>query len=320
MFETADRQGRELTAKEREDAAALLDEAKAQKGVEERIGQLEVADVPWDRGIDGTIGGRGLGDQFVSSKEYASIRDPATRSEIWSSGGIELQTKATLTSTPGTALTPAAYIPGVVSTLFQRLYVSDLMPQPQAAGNPVRFVSETTATNAAAAVAEGAAKPESAFVFGETSEPVRKIATMLPVSDELLEDAAQISAYLNQRLQLFVQVQEEAQLLLGNGTAPNLAGFISPGNRTIGTYARGTADDNALAIFKAANGTRGSSFLEPDTVVINPTNWQAIRTAKDSSGQYYGGVPSTVHTEARRDLPHRANSPWPRSCGACASL
>ena len=45
------------------------------------------------------------------------------------------------------------------------------------------------------------------------------------------------------------------------------------------SYARGTADDNALAIFKAANGARGSSFLDPDTVVIHPTNWQAIRTA-----------------------------------------
>lgn len=50
-------------------------------------------------------------------------------------------------------------------------------------------------------------------------------------------------------------------------------------------------DDNALALFKAANGTRGSSLLDPDTVVINPTNWQAIRTAKDSQGQYYGGGP-----------------------------
>jgi HK97 family phage major capsid protein len=111
------------------------------------------------------------------------------------------------------------------------------------------------------------------------------------VSDELLEDAPQISAYLNQRLQLFVSTAEEAQVLLGNGSAPNLAGIVSPGNRTIGTYARGTADDNATAIFKAANGTRGSSFLDPDTVVIHPTNWQAIRLGKDSSGQYYGGGP-----------------------------
>jgi HK97 family phage major capsid protein len=177
-----------------------------------------------------------------------------------------------------------------VETLFQRLYVANLMPNREAPGNPVRFVSESTVTNAAAAVAETGTKPESTLAFGETSEPVRKIATMLPVSDELLEDAPQIGAYLNARLTLFVQTQEEQQLLLGSGTAPNLQGFVASG-RPIGTYARGTVDDNALALFKAANGTRGSSQLDPDTIVINPTNWQAIRTAKDNQGQYYGGGP-----------------------------
>ncbi len=291
MFEQADAAGRELTAKERMDAAELLNEAEAQKSVEAQIAQLDHGNLPWDRGIDGTVQGKGPGDQFIASKQYRSIRDPGARSEIWSSGGVELSTKGTLTTTPGTALTPASYIPGVVESLFQRLYVSDLMPQPPAAGNPVRFVSETTVTNAAAPTSEGATKPESSIVFGETSEPVRKIATLIPVSDELLEDAPQIGAYLNQRLQLFVSTAEEAQVLLGNGTAPNLAGFISPGNRTIGTYARGTADDNATAIFKAANGTRGSSQLDPDTVIVNPTNWQAIRLGKDSSGQFLGGGP-----------------------------
>ena len=28
-----------------------------------------------------------------------------------------------------------------------------------------------------------------------------------------------------------------------------------------------------------------------DTIVINPTNWQALRLAKDSSGQFFGGGP-----------------------------
>lgn len=119
---------------------------------------------------------------------------------------------------------------------------------------------------------------------------MRKIATFLPISDELLEDAPQIQAYLNQRLTLFVKQVEESQLLLGNGTAPNLQGFVATG-RAIGTFTRGTADDNATALFKAANGTRGSSFLDPDTVVIHPTNWQAIRLGKDDNGQFYGGGP-----------------------------
>ena len=105
----------------------------------------------------------------------------------------------------------------------------------------------------------------------------------------MLEDAPQISAYLNQRLTLFVQQPEEAQLLTGSGTAPNLRGLIGT-TRTSGPTP-GARDDNATALFKAMNRTRDSSQLDMDTIVINPTNWQAIRLAKDSSGQYFGGGP-----------------------------
>jgi HK97 family phage major capsid protein len=287
--EQADNEDRELTDQERSTAEKLLERAKEAKHLQDKLAEIDGGE-SWGRGIDGAIFGQGLGDQFVQSEGYKAIRDPASRPQTWSSGAVELETKGTLVTTPGTGLTPAGYVPGVVETLFQRLYLADLMPNREAPGNPVRHVSETTATNAAAAVAETGVKPESTLVFGEVSEPVRKIATLLPISDEMLEDAPQIQAYLNSRLTLFVKQQEEQQLLLGSGTAPNLQGFVASG-RAIGTYARGTADDNALAIFKAANGTRGSSFLDPDTVVIHPTNWQAIRTAKDDSGQYYGGGP-----------------------------
>jgi len=232
----------------------------------------------------------GLGDQFISAKGYQAVRDAASRSQVWTSGPVELQSKATLTSTPGTALTPAGYRPGIVETLSQTNYVADLMPNEQAPGNPVRFVQETTATNAAAAVAETGQKPESTFVFSEVSEPVRKLATFLPVSDELFEDAPQIGAYLNQRLALFVRNVEEAQILLGSGTAPNLQGFVATG-RTIGTYVRSAGTTNERAILNAATGSRGSSFLEPDTVVIHPNNYLAIRAGTDTTGNYLAGGP-----------------------------
>jgi HK97 family phage major capsid protein len=232
-----------------------------------------------------------LGEQFIESKGYKELMSKGLSGEF-SSGPIELDEKATLWSTPGTALTPSQYVPGIVETLYQRLY-ADLFAQVQVNTNQIQYVSETTATNAAAAVAEGQAKPESTLVFGESTEPIRKIATILPVADEVLEDAPQIRAYINQRLILFVKQEEEEQLLLGVGTGANLTGLLKrpTGGGAIGTYARGTVDDNALAIFKAMNGARGSSQLEPDAIVIHPTNWQAIRTAKDSSGQYYGGGP-----------------------------
>jgi HK97 family phage major capsid protein len=57
-------------------------------------------------------------------------------------------------------------------------------------------------------------------------------------------------------------------------------------------YAGGTAAGNkAVQLFKAMNGTRGSSFVEPEWVVLHPTDWEAIRLLTDTAGQYFGGGP-----------------------------
>lgn len=239
-------------------------------------------------------GQRGLGDVFVESKGYKAIRDSASRGERWSSGPVEVSTKGTLLTTPGTALTPATYQPGVVETLFQQPSIADLMPTQLVDRSPVRYVIEGTSdvgegvTNAADTVAEGSTKPESTLAFTEVTEPLSKIATVLPVSDEMLEDVVQLQATLNQRLSLFIRTAEDDQLLNGSGTPPDISGFL---DRSISTWPRGTVDDNATAIFKAANGARGSSHLDCTAVILNPANWQAIRLAKDSAGQFYGGGP-----------------------------
>jgi HK97 family phage major capsid protein len=50
------------------------------------------------------------------------------------------------------------------------------------------------------------------LVFGETTEPIKKLATTLSISDELLEDAPSVQSYLNSRLALFVRTEEERQI------------------------------------------------------------------------------------------------------------
>jgi HK97 family phage major capsid protein len=179
-------------------------------------------------------------------------------------------------------------IPGVTEKLFQRLTVTDLLTKGQATTNSLRYVVEGTATSGATGVAEGAEKPESTLALSTTDEPVKKIATSLTVSDETLEDASQVSSYINGRLALFVAIEEERQILLGGGTN-ELKGMT--GRTGVNTWGRGTVDNNAVAVFKGLNGTRGSSFLEPDAIIMNPANWQTTRLLTDSAGQFFGGGP-----------------------------
>ena len=179
------------------------------------------------------LGGR-AGDTFVKSEQYRKIADPANRSSRWSSGPVEVKAnllEGTLGS-PGTggALVQSDVRPGVVPTLFQPLTIADLIPTAQTQSNKVRVIVESVATNAAAVVPEGGTKPESTLEFDEEDEPVKKVATFLPVSDEILSDSPALQGYLNARLALFVRMQEEAQLLQGAG-GDNLLGLLSEGSR-----------------------------------------------------------------------------------------
>lgn len=239
---------------------------------------------------------KSMGELFVQSDAFKSIRVGST----FSTGAVEVGNwgaKGTLlegTGSPGSGsggglLTVPQVIPGVVDTLFQRLTIADLIAPGTTNGNTLRYVVERTATSGAAGVAEGGTKPQSNLGLDTRDEPVKKIATTLVASDEMLEDAAQVQSYINGRLGLFVRIEEERQLLVGAGTN-ELVGFLDSA-RSINRYARGTVDNNAVALFKALNGTRGSAFLEPDAIVMNPANWAATRLLQDSAGQFYGGGP-----------------------------
>jgi HK97 family phage major capsid protein len=241
---------------------------------------------------------------FIASKGYQQIQNPAGRSQQWSTGPVEVANalphmlvKGTLLETvggagPGGGLVPPQYAPGIVDKLFEPLGVADVFGQSTVSASQVRYIVEGTATNAAAGVAEAAAKPESTLGYTEITEAIRKIATVLPISDEMLEDAPSIQSYLNGRLSLFVKIEEERQLVRGAGSGSNeLLGIMGAG-RGINGYTRLAADDNAVAIAKVIANTAGSAFVQPDTVILHPSNWLTTRLLRDGTiGQFYGGGP-----------------------------
>jgi HK97 family phage major capsid protein len=154
----------------------------------------------------------------------------------------------------------------------------------------VRYVQEGTATNAAAGVAEGAAKPQSTLGFNTVDEPVKKVATVLPISDEMLEDAPAIQSFINGSLSLFVNLETERQLLRGTAGGAEVQGLLT--SRGVAVYAGGTvAGNKAIQLFKAINGVRGSAFVEPDWVIMHPNDYQDIRLLTDNQGQLFGGGP-----------------------------
>lgn len=250
---------------------------------------------------DGRGGYATLGEQFVKSVGYRELVERGLKGGSWSSGDIEL--KADLSEgTPGApgpgfdlVTTPPQIVPGIVDIRFRPLLIEDLFPGGASTSPLIRYLVETAVTNAAAAVAEGGLKPESAMSFDTVDETLHKIATFLPVTDEMLEDWSQIQSYLNARLPLFIRQASEAQILSGDGNGANMVGLLNrPGLAP--TITKGTApsaaDDNSMdAIYRQLTAIRWTSFLEPDAIVIGPLAWQGIMLAKNAQGNYYANGP-----------------------------
>lgn len=250
-----------------------------------------------------------IGEQFIQSALYREAIKGRSRPVGWRSGEAEFDgaglRAATLTSdaASGGDLIVPDYRAGITPILFQRLTVADLLAPGTTESNIVTYMKETTATNAAATVAEGAAKPESTLIFDAVSDPVRKIATWLPVTDEMLDDVPQIRSYIDGRLRLFVEQQEEAQLLNGDGLGTNVIGLRNrTGLRTDivrDTPASAPAENNMDAIYRQIVAIMVNSFLMPDGIIIHPTNWQAVALAKDTNGNYLGAGPFNAAQQYR---------------------
>jgi HK97 family phage major capsid protein len=175
-----------------------------------------------------------------------------------------------------------------------RTTVGDLVLPGTTSGQVIQYYEETTFTNAAAAVTEGNAKPESALDFTLRSENVRKYATFVPVTDEMLADVPAFESYIRERLGFMVRQVEESALLNGTGVAPAVQGILGrTGIQTVTGYGMSTLD----SIYKAITNVRANAYAEPTALVIHPQDWFDVRTSKDTVGNYLLG-PATAEGPA----------------------
>lgn len=258
--------------------------------------------VPFSTGANGALrstNGRGpavegktLGELFI---EHADFKGRPHVSFTVAPLSIELEgidTKTLMTRTAGFP-PETTRGPRLVYTALRRPVVADLIPQDPTTQSAIKYMEETTATNAAAPVAEGGAKPESALAYTERTQPVEKIATWLPATNEQLEDVPQLRTIIDDRLRVFLDLAEEGQLLTGSGTSPQLNGFLT---KVTQAQAKGT-DPTPTAIYKAFTLVRWTGFAEPSGIIIHPDDWTDIVTLQDTTGRYLYGDPSEVGPE-----------------------
>lgn len=175
-----------------------------------------------------------------------------------------------------------------VASIMQPVSIVDLFGSEVISGNALTFYRLANLNGAPSTVAENGAKPQVDFATTAVTVALTKVAAYVIESDEMLDDAPWLASAVDSRLVWRLKQVEEAQLLTGNGTAPNMAGVLSTSGIGSVTYANGGtmgADD----IYAAVAKVEADSGFPADAIILNPADYQRLRLAKDSNNQYYGG-------------------------------
>lgn len=209
------------------------------------------------------------GAQFVKSDTYKAFQAGNLQK-------MRLEVKNTLTG--GDANVAPDRKPGIVGGAFQTLTIESLYMSVPTASNAIEFTRENAFTNGAAEAAEGAQKGEASLTWTLVNQPISTVAHWIKISRQLAMDNAQLAAYVNLRMRYGVQLRVEQQLAVGNGTAPNISGFMNTGNFTAHGYADAALGSTLkkLVLIRKIMADLWNAGYPADAIVMSPASWALI--------------------------------------------
>lgn len=201
-----------------------------------------------------------------------------------------LSRKSLITTTAGltvsaTGVQQLTRLPGITGLAMQALRIRDLCTQRTTTTSSFDYVKQLTRTNAASPQTEGSAKAESTYAWNSASGTVQAIAHFVNVTKQALADVPYLQGLLNQELMYGLKLQEEAQILLGDGVGAHLNGIITQATAFTSAYTiSGDTKLDVLRHAKLQSRLLGLGTYSPDGIVLNPTDMHWIELIKDETG------------------------------------
>lgn len=209
------------------------------------------------------------GAQFVKSEALKAFQGGSV-------GKVRVEVKNTLTGSDTTVAPDRR--PGIVPGAFVPLTLEALLNSQNTTSNAIEFTKEASFTNSAAEVAEGASKPEAALTWSLVNMPVSTVAHWIKISRQLAADNAALAAYVDTRMRYGVNKKVEAQLVAGDGTAPNISGILDSGNFTAHGYADAALGSTLkkLVLIRKIIADLWAAGYPADAILLNPADWATI--------------------------------------------
>lgn len=273
-----------------ETKAALAKQAEEATALASRLQEMEQLVAGLKASNDNRTQTRdSLGKQFTDDAKVKAFLEGGTAAK----GRVQFQAKAITSITSGDGNAGELIVPQRDPTIYRSpdrlMTIRDLLSIGRTTSNSIEFVQETGYTNNAAPVAEGAQKPESTLTFTLQASPVRTIAHWIQASVQVLADVPQLQSYIDTRLRFGLEIEEEDQILAGDGTGQNLLGLIP--QATPFDAARRKVGDTRIDIVRRAMTQVRIAEYRADAIVMHPSDWEEIELTKSTTGEYVWANP-----------------------------
>ena len=192
------------------------------------------------------------------------------------------------------------------------VHIRSLIPNGSTDAQTIRFPKESAYDDGAAATAQGSTLGQSDFDITATSVNVEKIGTFMRITEEMLADTPQLTSYLSARVPSKVLSKEDAEILNGDGSSPNLDGLFTDGAAFVtsssANFYQSVESANEFDVLIAALDQLAESNYQADTILLNPLDFHKIILLKSTANEYLKnqiiqgvqpaimGVPITINT------------------------
>ena len=223
-----------------------------------------------------------IGESFVNTDAYKGYQESGAKGLDSTVKFSPMGYKATLGAGLSQNFPPEVLRqPGILeSALRDPDAVIGLFDQIETDQNSFAYMEETTFTNAAAEQAEEATTAEATLDFTEKTASIRKIGVFLPVTEELLADVNGIQGYVNSRLGTMMKLRLDSQIIDGDGSAPNLKGILNQSGLPGFNKSNYSGELGKLGqIYQAITEIRKGAFVEPDAIIMHPSDWYDVVTS-----------------------------------------
>jgi len=208
--------------------------------------------------------------------------------------GFIMDTKAVGTMLESTNLTgdiTRQYANQVYALPSRKVHLRSLLPIGTISQGLFTFPYESGGEGAPAAQTQGSSKAQVDFDIVMKDAPAQYIAGYVRISRQMLDDIPAMTSFLQSRLLEQYLIAEDAQLLNGNGTAPNLTGLTINA-----TAATGAATVDVEQLVQAIAQLESTNYSATG-ILVNPLDWAAIMNTKNSGSAYSLPAATVVTTD-----------------------